>query len=90
MPRRPTLCRAANSWAAAEEAGLTPNYDLTDVQPGETKTFTLAAYGPRGTARRIAYVLDVTARGGGIADRRAGSERRDVAQRSQHRLFRRD
>jgi hypothetical protein len=54
------------SLAAAEEAGLTPNYELTDVQPGETKTFTLAAYGPRGTARRIAYVLDVTARDGGI------------------------
>jgi len=52
------------SLAAAEEAGLTPNYEMTDIQPGETKTFTLAAYGPRGTARRIAYVLDVTARGG--------------------------
>ncbi len=52
------------SLAAAEEAGLTPNYEMTDLQPGQTKTFTLAAYGPRGTARRIAYVLDVTARGG--------------------------
>ena len=38
------------------------------MQPGETKTFTLAAYGPRGPARRVSYVLDVTARddGGGI------------------------
>jgi hypothetical protein len=54
------------SLAAAEEAGLTPNYKLTDVQPGETKTFTLAAYGPRGTTRRISYVLDVTSRGDGI------------------------
>ena len=56
------------SIAAAAEAGFTPNYELTDVQPGETKTFTLAAYGPRGTARRVSYVLDVTARddGGGI------------------------
>jgi hypothetical protein len=56
------------SLAAAEEAGFTPNYELADVQPGETKTFTLAAYGPRGTARRVSYVLDVTARddGGGI------------------------
>ncbi|MBC7294175.1 MAG: hypothetical protein H5T84_08785, partial [Thermoleophilia bacterium] len=52
------------SLAAAEEAGLTPNYEATDIQPGQTKTFTLAAYGPRGIARRIAYVLDVTARGG--------------------------
>lgn len=50
------------SIAAAEEAGFTPNYELTDVQPGETKTFRLAAYGPHGTARRTAYVLDVTAR----------------------------
>jgi len=55
------------SIAAAEEAGLTPNYALTDVQSGASKTFTLAAYGPRGTARRIAYVLDVTARGDGDA-----------------------
>jgi hypothetical protein len=56
------------SIAAAEEAGFMPNYELTDLQPGETKTFTLAAYGPQGTAHRIAYVLDVTARdeGGGI------------------------
>lgn len=54
------------SVAAAEEAGLTPNYALTGLQPGETKSFTLAAYGPRGTARRIAYVLDVTARADGI------------------------
>lgn len=54
------------SLAAAEEAGLKPHYQLTDLQPGETKSFTLAAYGPRGTARRIAYVLDVTARGAGI------------------------
>lgn len=52
------------SLAAAEEAGLTPNYEMTDIQPDETKTFALAAYGPRGTARRIAYVLNVTARGG--------------------------
>jgi hypothetical protein len=54
------------STGAALEAGFTPQYDMTDIQPGETKTFTLAAYGPRGTARRIAYVLDVTARQGGI------------------------
>jgi hypothetical protein len=55
------------SLAAAEEAGLTPNYDLTDIQPDETKTFTLAAYGPRGTARRISYILDVTERDDGIS-----------------------
>ena len=54
------------SLAAAEEAGLTPNYEATDIQPGETKTFTLAAYGPRGTARRISYALDVTARAEGL------------------------
>ena len=51
-----------SSLAAAEEAGLTPNYEATDIQPGETKTFTLAAYGPRGTARRISYALDASAR----------------------------
>jgi hypothetical protein len=54
------------SIAAAKDAGFTPQYDMTDLQPGETKTFTLAAFAPRGTARRIAYVLDVTARGEGI------------------------
>ncbi len=52
------------SLAAAEEAGLTPNYEATDIQPDETKTFTLAAYGPRGTAHRIAYALDTSARDG--------------------------
>ena len=50
------------SLAAAEEAGFTPNYEATDIQPGETRTFTLAAYGPRGTARRISYALDASAR----------------------------
>lgn len=50
------------SVGAAEEAGLAPNYELTDIQPGETKVFTLAAYGPRGTAYRVSYVLDATAR----------------------------
>jgi hypothetical protein len=54
------------STGAALEAGFTPQYDMAALQPGETQTFTLAAYGPRGTARRIAYVLDVTARGGAI------------------------
>jgi hypothetical protein len=52
------------SLAAAEEAGLTPNYEATDIQLGETKIFTLAAYGPRGTARRISYALDTSARDG--------------------------
>lgn len=52
------------SLAAAEEAGLTPNYEATDIQPDGTKTFTLAAYGPRGTAHRISYALDTSARDG--------------------------
>jgi len=52
------------SLAAAEEAGLTPNYEATDIQPDETKTFTLAAYGPRETAHRISYALDTSARDG--------------------------
>jgi hypothetical protein len=50
------------SQAAAEEAGLPSSIVITDIQPGETKSFTLAAYGPRGTARRIAYALDTTGR----------------------------
>ncbi len=50
------------SLEAAETAGLTPDYILTDLQPGDSRSFTLAAFGPPGTARRIAYVLDVTAR----------------------------
>ncbi|MBI5957304.1 MAG: hypothetical protein HY866_01120 [Chloroflexi bacterium] len=52
------------SLAAAEEAGLMPNYEATDIQPGMTKTFTLAAYGSRGTAHRISYALDTSARDG--------------------------
>ncbi len=50
------------SQAAAEEVGLPSDIVITDIQPGETKIFTLAAYGPRGTARRIAYALDTTGR----------------------------
>jgi hypothetical protein len=50
------------SQAAAEEAGLPADIMVTDIQPGQTKTFTLAAYGPRGTARRLVYVLDPTER----------------------------
>ncbi len=53
------------SLAAAEEAGLTPEYELIDIQPGETHTFILAAYAPQGTVRRLSYVLDVTSRGDG-------------------------
>jgi hypothetical protein len=34
------------SLAAAEEAGLTPNYEATDIRLNETKTFTLAASSP--------------------------------------------
>jgi hypothetical protein len=54
------------SMDAAKEAGFAPQYDMADIQPDEAKTFTLAAYGPRGTARRVSYVLDVTARGDGV------------------------
>ena len=54
------------SIAAAEEAGLTPEYELVDVQPDETRTFTLAAFGPQGDVRRLAYVLDATSRGDDI------------------------
>ncbi len=53
------------SLAAAAEAGLTSAYEMIDIQPDETRTFTLAAYAPQGTARRLSYVLDVTSRGNG-------------------------
>jgi hypothetical protein len=51
--------------AAAEEVGLSftaMTWDMQDIAPGTTKTYTLAAYGPRGTAWKVAYVLDLTQR----------------------------
>jgi hypothetical protein len=51
--------------AAAEAAGITPTYDPVSLQPGQTQLFTLAAFTPDGTAYRVSYALDLTARGGG-------------------------
>ena len=71
---------------AAEEAGFTPQYDMTDIQPDETKTFTLAAYGPRGTARRIVLCAGRDRARRRYPNRRAGPEHRVVDQRGQHHL----
>lgn len=51
------------SVGAAEEAGITPDYDLAAVLPGETRPFTLAAFAPPGTAYRLSFALDLTQRG---------------------------
>jgi hypothetical protein len=51
------------SQAAADEAGISPNnYQVFALQPGQSQTFTVAAYGPVGTVYRIGYVLDSTQR----------------------------
>jgi hypothetical protein len=54
------------SLAAAAEAGITfnpaMNWDMTDIRPGQTRTFRLAAYGPRGAVVRIAYAMDASQR----------------------------
>jgi hypothetical protein len=50
---------------AALEAGFTPSYDALGLLPGEAHLFTLAAYGPAGTAYRLSYVLDTSVRGDG-------------------------
>jgi hypothetical protein len=51
------------SQAAADEAGVPhDNYQAFALQPGQSQTFTLAAYAPVGTIYRIGYVLDSTQR----------------------------
>jgi hypothetical protein len=50
---------------AASIAGLTPTYDPAALMPGQTLTFSFAAFGPQGTAYRISYALDLTTRGNG-------------------------
>jgi hypothetical protein len=47
---------------AVAEAGLSSPLEAVTLAPGETKTFTLAAYIPAGTPRRFTYALDPTAR----------------------------
>ena len=51
------------SVAAAEAAGITPDYDPAAVLPGESRTFSLAAFAPLGTVYRLSFALDLTARG---------------------------
>ena len=53
------------SLAAAAEAGVSftnMTWDVQDVAPGETKTFVMAAYGPRGVPWKISYAMDSTRR----------------------------
>ena len=48
---------------AAVEAGLTLTYEALELAPGETQTFTLAAFVPSGSAPdRITFMLDPTTR----------------------------
>ena len=53
-------------WGASEdavaEAGLSAPLEAVTLAPGETRTFTLAAYIPAGTSHRFAYALDPTSR----------------------------
>lgn len=49
---------------AARAAGISPTYDPAALRPGQTMLFSLAAFGPQGTAYRISYALDLTTRGG--------------------------
>lgn len=51
------------SLAAAAEAGITPDYDPAALLPGETRTFSLAAFAPLGTVYRLSFALDLTGRG---------------------------
>ncbi len=53
------------SLEAAKAAGVTTNYDPVGLQPGQTQTFTLAAFGPVGTAYRLSYAMDTSERGSG-------------------------
>ncbi len=50
---------------AAQAAGITTNYDPVGLQPGETQTFTLVAFGPVGTVYRLSYAMDSSERGSG-------------------------
>jgi hypothetical protein len=53
------------SLEAAKAAGIPTNYDPVGLQPGQSQTFTLVAFGPVGTVYRLSYAMGVTARGGG-------------------------
>jgi hypothetical protein len=53
------------SLQAAQAANVTTNYDPVGLQPGQTQTFTLAAFGPVGTVYRLSYAMDSSERGGG-------------------------
>jgi hypothetical protein len=50
---------------AAQAAGVTTNYDPVGLTPGQTQTFTLAAFGPVGTVYRLSYAMDSSERGSG-------------------------
>ena len=47
---------------AVSEAGLDVVLDTVTLAPGETQTFTLAAYIPAGTPKRFTWALDPTTR----------------------------
>jgi hypothetical protein len=53
------------SLQAAQAANVTTNYDPVGLQPGQTQTFTLAAFGPVGTVYRLSYAMDSSERGSG-------------------------
>jgi hypothetical protein len=56
-------------WGASIEAakaiGIVTNYDPVGLTPGQTQIFTLAAFGPIGTAYRLSYAMDSSQRGSG-------------------------
>jgi hypothetical protein len=50
------------SRAAYTAAGLPMTYEVASLAPGETRTFTLAAFIPAGIPKRLVYLLDPTRR----------------------------
>ena len=50
---------------AAAEAGIALVYEAITLPPGATRTFSLAAYIPNGTPKRLTYMLDPTTRESG-------------------------
>ena len=50
---------------AAAEAGIALVYEAITLPPGATRTFSLAAYIPDGTPKRLTYMLDPTTRESG-------------------------
>jgi hypothetical protein len=100
LPRRPDVTSARSSrqgrdggrrvgasLEAAKARRVTTNYDPVGLQAGQTQNFTLAAFGPVGTAYRLSYAMDSSQRGGGPSSS-SRHKHRLVAERGQYDLRR--